>query len=188
MLDEKSLAWVVSGNEIQSREIGVSERELRDRVKVFVDLCRRPEANDVTAAATALYEILIRPIELLLNPDKQLCIVPDKVLSGLPFAALKSPRTNRYLIEDFVISSAPSSSLFVKCTEWARRKRSASGERVLSVGDPEFDQGRFKLNRLPDAGRSATAIADLYPARTTLTGSAASEQICAYRDESGRCD
>jgi CHAT domain-containing protein len=176
VLDERSLAWVVSGKEVQTREIPVSELELRGRVERFVDLCRSPEVVDVTTEATELYEILIQPIELLLNPNKQLCIVPDNILSGLPFTVLKSPRTNRYLIEDFTISSAPSSSLFVKCTDWARRKRSAFGERILSVGDPEFDQGRFKLNRLPEATRSASAIADLYPSRTTLIGSRASER------------
>jgi CHAT domain-containing protein/lipopolysaccharide biosynthesis regulator YciM len=176
VLDDKSLAWVVSEKGIETREIPVSEEELTDRVKRFIDLCRRPEAVDVTAEAAALYEILIKPIEDLLNLEKQLCIVPDNVLNGLPFVALKSPRTNRYLIEDHVISSAPSSSLFVKCSDWALRKRSASGERVLSVGDPEFDQIQFKLNRLPDAARSASAIADLYPSRTTLIAARASER------------
>jgi len=176
VLDDKSLAWVVSEDGIQTREIAVSQGELRDRVKRFIDLCRRPEALDVMADATALHEILIKPIEDLLNPEKQLCIVPDKVLSGLPFVALRSPRTNRYLIEDHVISSAPSSSLFVKCSDWALRKRSASGEGILSVGDPEFDQVRFKLNRLPDAARAASAIADLYPFRITLIGPQASER------------
>jgi CHAT domain-containing protein/cytochrome c-type biogenesis protein CcmH/NrfG len=176
VLDDKSLAWVVSGREVHTREIPVAEGELKDRVKRFVELCRRPEVVDVTAEATALYEILIQPIELLLDRDKQLFIVPDNVLSGLPFAALKSPRTKRYLIESFVISSAPSSSLFVKCTDWGRRKRSTTAERVLSVGDPEFDQGRFKLNRLPDAAWSASAIAALYPTRTTLIGPRAGER------------
>ncbi|HYV07046.1 MAG TPA: CHAT domain-containing protein [Blastocatellia bacterium] len=175
VLDKRSFAWVVSGGGIQTREIPVTELELRDRVKRFVDLCRSPVVADVTPDATALYEILIQPIELLLDPEKQLCIVPDNVLSGLPFAALKSPRTNRYLIEDFAISGAPSSSLFVRCTDWARRKRSASAERVLSVGDPEFDQERFKLNRLPDAAREARAIARKYAAQTILIGPQASK-------------
>jgi CHAT domain-containing protein len=175
VLDERSIAWVVSGGKIQICEIPVSKEELTNRVKRFIDLCRRPDAADVTEESTSLYEILIRPTELLLNSEKQLCIVADDVLSGLPFAALKSPRTHRYLVQDYVISTAPSATLFVRCTDWAKQKSSASSERVLSVGDPEFDRSKHNLNRLPYAGREAKAIAELYPSRTILIGSQANE-------------
>lgn len=56
---------------------------------------------------SALYDILIKPIENLLGPDTTLVIVPDGILRRLPFAALKDANGG-LLIEKTRISIAPS--------------------------------------------------------------------------------
>jgi len=175
VLDQKSVVWVFSNNEVESREIPISKDELTTRARRFVELCRNPEASDVSEEAASLYEILIQPIESLLSAKKQLCIVPDNCLSSIPFIALRSPRTNRYLIEDYVVSSVPSATLFITCTDWATQKSAMVSERALSVGDPEFNHDIHKLNRLPDAASASGAVAGFYSLHTTLIGRQATE-------------
>ena len=52
-------------------------------------------------ASSKLYETLIAPVEDLLAGAKTLKIVPNDRLFLLPFASLISPKTNRYLLEDY---------------------------------------------------------------------------------------
>jgi CHAT domain-containing protein/Tfp pilus assembly protein PilF len=176
VLKDRLLAWVVSGGEVRAGEKLISQEEVDRLVSRFVAVCGRHDAVDARPESTALYQILIEPIEHLLDPGKQLCIIPDKQLSKVAFPALISPRTGRYLIQDYALSSASSSSLFVKCSGWAAKKAAHTPERVLSVGDPHFDQGRYGLSRLPATGRAAMQVADLYSLRIPLIGPQATER------------
>ena len=137
-------------------------------------------ASDASAAgqsapppvARELFDILIAPIESQLV-GKEVCIVPDKVLNLLPFAALISP-ARRYFVEDHVLEISPSASTFIKCTEIARQKEKQETERVLSVGNPAFDRASYSyLSDLPSAMREAKDIANLYGSRKPLIGTEA---------------
>jgi CHAT domain-containing protein len=125
--------------------------------------------------ATELYRVLISPIQGLLDRGQQICIVPDKVLNHLPFSALVSPE-GQYLISDYLLSFAPSSNIFLACSEDARLRGGSINERVLSVGNPSFDRAAYPdLKPLPDSETEAEDVARCYQSHTSLVGKNASK-------------
>ena len=78
-----------------------------------------------------LYSLLIAPVRQQLLAE-HLIIVPHAFLHYLPFHALSDGQ--RYLIDDFSISYAPSSTVFAACQE--KRQQGTEGETlVLAVPD-----------------------------------------------------
>jgi CHAT domain-containing protein len=113
----------------------------------------------------------------LLDKRKQVCIIPDKILSYLPFAALVAPASGKYLVEDYALTLSPSSNVFIQSSEAARRMEGAGPERLLSVGDPHFDDRDFPtLRRLPAAGVEAKNIADYYDSKNVFTDDEATRE------------
>ena len=78
-----------------------------------------------------LYSLLIAPIRDHLKAE-HLIIVPHAFLHYLPFHALSDGK--RYLIDDFSVSYAPSSSIFAVCQEKSR-PRGKGDALVLAVPD-----------------------------------------------------
>jgi CHAT domain-containing protein len=109
-----------------------------------------------------------------LDPAKQLCIVPDKSLNFLPFAALISS-SGKYLIEDFQLEQAASANVFVRSSTTAAAKEQTNPETLLSVGNPELNKSKFlDLADLPEAAREAKEVAEFYKPAMVLTGADAS--------------
>jgi CHAT domain-containing protein len=132
----------------------------------------------LSAEAASLYELLIKPVEGMLDRHKTLCIVPDKILNYLPFAALMAA-PDKYFVEarehGFVLS--PSSSVFILCSEDARGKEETRAEELLSVGNPQFDPQAFSdLADLQSAVYEAEAITQYYRCPGALTGAAATKR------------
>jgi CHAT domain-containing protein len=120
-----------------------------------------------------LYAKLITPLEAYLNPQLQLCVVPTDNLSFLPFAALVSPQSNKYLLEEYAIETSPSATIFINNSERPGLRSQKIRETALVVGDPQFDQTQFpELRYLPAAAREAREVANLYTA-TLLVGDSA---------------
>ena len=70
--------------------------------------------DELSEKARALYRYLIGPIEGRLSDGKRLCIVPDKTLNFLPFAALVDG-SGKYLIDSYRLTYAPSASVLARC-------------------------------------------------------------------------
>ncbi len=177
LLGERLLVWVISKDSVEIREHPISTADLEKKVGDYTRLIL-PAAGDAEAAARAaeeLYQILIGPVEPLLSDSKQLCIVPDKGLNRLPFAALIDSKSGKFFVEKYRFLISPSVNVFVTCTAWARERRPGAKERVLSVGDPSFDRRRFPdLHPLPSARREAEEVGTLY-AGEPLVGDRARE-------------
>jgi CHAT domain-containing protein len=136
-------------------------------------LVAKAPASELQRAGRELYELLI-PNGLA--GDKQLCLVPDKSLHQLAFASLISPG-GKFLLEDFALSYAPSGSVFVLASENARRKEQVTRERVLSVGNPEFERDEnLNLPDLPTAAAEAKTIATGYYNPVQLFGAEATKE------------
>lgn len=177
-LDKTLLIWVVSKDDVSVAEQRINLDDLTRKVLVYLGTISRESGDPEEAAryGRELYDVLVKPVEERLDRNKYLCIVPDKILNYLPFGALISADSNRYLIEDYLIGYSPSSSVFISCCERARSKTAVETERVLTVGDPSFDRGAFPgLRELPDAGKEATVIARLYQSARLLTRDKAGE-------------
>lgn len=186
VLEDRLLIWVVDRSGVSAEEVGVGARELEGKVRAYLRALKSPQAGEEVAAADRaareLYAILIRPVEARLDSRKLLCVVPDKILHYLPFGALVSAPTGRYLVEDFRLGTAASSSVFVECSEAAAARGAAAEEALLSVGDPSFDRAAFaSLAPLPSARAEARAVAAYYKPSVQLVGDAAREE--AVRSE-----
>jgi CHAT domain-containing protein len=181
VLKDKLLVWVVSRTQFEVREQPVPAAELNARVLDYVALLTRndeTQADEVRRRGAALYELLIAPVAPLLDRTQEVCIIPDKALFHLPFAALVAPATGHYLIEDFTLLFAPSASVLVFCSQMAQqRAQVAHAETLLSVGNPAFDRVAYQLPDLPAAEVEAQEVARAYGGAGALTGARARKAV-----------
>jgi CHAT domain-containing protein len=168
VVENKIFIWIISRSAIKSVDVQISQADLNARIKEYLDKVSRPPGRDDQGwreKSKELYDILIRPIENLLDRQKQLCIVPDKVLNRLPFSTLNSRVGGKLLGEEFRLLHAPSASIFLNATENVRRKSAVrlDNEKLCAVGNPAYFESDFpQLPRLPSAEREARTIARYY--------------------------
>jgi len=97
-----------------------------------------------------LYTEIIAPVRTRLS-GRHLIIVPHSFLHHLPFQALLDG--DRYLIDDFSISCAPSASVYYLCA--TKEARPAQGALVLGIADSRaphiLEEARAVAGALPDA-------------------------------------
>jgi CHAT domain-containing protein len=175
VLGDKLIAWVVTREGVKGRAQDIAADELRRKITAYLEQIAKADGGDTDGLARELYAILIRPVEQWLDEHSLLCIVPDKVLSHLPYGALVSPESGRFLIERYTLVVSPSTSIFIACTEEARLRNRLRGGSLLSVGNPSFSRQKFPdLPDLPSAGREAEQVASCYNS-ASLVGPAARE-------------
>lgn len=176
VLDDKVIAWVVTGDSLKSGHTLISRGELDEKIQKFSRILAHPNSDqndELNKLARELHTILVKPIERFLDAGRQVAIVPDDNLGFVAFAALVSPTSGKYLIEDYAIETAPSATIFIKNSEQKAQRGKTDSERLLIVGNPRFDRKQFAgLPDLPGAEREAKEIAKLYGA-TPLIGRAA---------------
>lgn len=166
VLPHRILIWLISTSGVQAFKKEIEAGDLREKISRYLQLISTPSTESdeqLRNLSSELYDLLIEPAAGALDRNKQLCIVPDKSLNYLPYAALMSRSSGKYLTEEYVLNQAPSATLFVLSYEKARDKEATLPEKVLSVGNPRFDRQMFPtLGDLPDAKREADEIASYY--------------------------
>jgi CHAT domain-containing protein len=174
VLPDKFAIWTVSKTRFDLLEKQITAAELEDKVDAYQALItEKARPAEIRQAAQDLYQLLI-PSDLARN--KQLCLVPDKSLHQLAFATLVSP-DGKYLLEDYTLFYAPSASVMVLATENARRREQLQDERLLTIGNPDFDREENpNLPDLPDAETEARTIAANYRKSQTLFGGEATKE------------
>ncbi len=176
VLRDKLLIWVISRSSFELREQALSADVLNAQVTDYLSLLKRndqSQAVELRSRAEALYDWMIAPIRPLLEGAKEVCIVPDKSLFHVPFAALVTPTTGRYLVEDFTLFFAPSTTVLALCSRNAKQLLLSHAETLLSVGNPAFDRASYPgLPDLPAAEFEAQQVAQIYGS-TALTGARA---------------
>jgi CHAT domain-containing protein len=179
VLNDKLLIWVISKDSFLTVEQSVPAAMVAEKTLGYLQrISKRPEGNKDEALRDGkeLYDILIRPVESLIEKDKELCIIPDKTLNYLPFGAIISSSSGKYLLEDYCLEYSPSTSIFVLCSDEAERRERTISETLLSVGNPNFDPNAFpSLSNLPSASREADKITSYYDSWISFTGSQATE-------------
>jgi tetratricopeptide (TPR) repeat protein len=124
---------------------------------------RRVGVEEVREEAAALRRVLIEPLQSHLAGVRELIIVPDRQLHALPFAALWDEKTQRYLVEEFILRFAPSATL-------SRGLPAVPPEQAtLVVADPPA----APYPQLPASREEAVHVAAMYGGTTMLTGEAA---------------
>ncbi len=164
VLERRILIWVLWRNGFYSKEIEINAGNLKEKISAYLDSIKRLDQEQTLNEAKDLYNILLRPVESVLDKNKTLYIVPDKILVRVPFVALVSPDSGRYAIEDYSFAMSPSTSIFLECTRAAvDKEKSNEKELLLAVGNPAFDREKFAdLPYLPSSGREVDQIGDFY--------------------------
>ena len=171
VLDDRTYTWILS----RDQGVVVTQRADREDVKRWSEAiehaARLRNAPALEDALDAPYEGLIAgPLSLIrkmpgAGKEPRLVIVPDVLMHGLPFTALRDPVTKHYLIEDAQVSIAASTLLYV-FSRLRNEALAAAGDRsILAVGDPAFDENlpaAQGMGRLHHALLEAEEIHKLY--------------------------
>ncbi|MEL7449834.1 MAG: CHAT domain-containing protein [Pseudomonadota bacterium] len=163
-----TLLFALTRDALRTVRIPVGADALREQVRRFRFLietgrdARAPSPSSLAAlgaAGAALYELLLRPVEVFADAERFL-IVPDGPLHTLPWAALVVPGRDdrpRYLVEQVPLHKAQSLTLY------SRLRRPAVAEalpaRVAVFGNLYQDRPA----RSSDATRFAHELSNLQP-------------------------
>lgn len=165
ILPDKVLIWLVSKDKLLTFSNPIKSADLEEKITSYLKLVSN---NDESATeernrlSTELYKILISPVINQTNPDKEICLIPDKILSQLPFVSLLSPE-NKYLLEERSLFYAPSANVFLVFSKIAEKLGKNPNETILSIGNPTFDRNKFSnLENLEPAENEAEKVAELY--------------------------
>ncbi len=172
VLPDKLLIWVVTDSQVYPIEKNISAADLEKQVREFTETTSHVTTDGGKAAGLSakLYSLLIQPVETLLNKEKTVVIIPDKILCYLPFEALR-PDAGNYVIKNYRIAYSPSATLFVLLSEIAESRAGNTGENFVGVGNPSFDRTENPgLRDLPAAEREIRASAAFYQTRKTIIG------------------
>jgi CHAT domain-containing protein len=174
VLGDRLLTWVVYEGKVRFYDRPLDD--LPARVEAFSKALATPSGSEkeLERMAESLYGDLVAPWAAGIPLGAQLVFVPDRFLYRLPLAALREPARQRWLAQDFVVSTAPS----LRFAAGIGRPPGARGGRpgsILVIGDPRFDRAETgELPGLPGAVEEVRRIASLYTGATVLTGAKAS--------------
>jgi CHAT domain-containing protein/tetratricopeptide (TPR) repeat protein len=110
-----------------------------------------------------LYKELVSPWWNGHNFEDRIIFVPTYSLYRIPFAALVSPESGRFLVQDIAVGVAPSLSVYLKAVESDRRLSTKKVSDILLVGGSESalrDGG--ELAALPGTERELANLAAIY--------------------------
>lgn len=168
-LNQYLYTWVVSKTDFAGFRQPIRVEDLNHKVTEYLVCIKDPKlAQRTTFLAEDLYNILIKPLEGRLDPNKEVFIIADKPFHQLPFGALIEPLTGKYLVEKYVISYSPSTTVFLHCTDAAKLKAGVSVERFLSVGESVFRQPYLQNSDLPSTKKEAEQVALHYGSKAEL--------------------
>jgi CHAT domain-containing protein len=173
LTDSTALVFVITRDAVSAIDLDVDRKTLSN----LVDFARRTMDRPASPASDLwrpplrrLYQYLIEPVDRsgLLKGKRELVIVPHGELHFLSFATLLASQTmpDRFLVERFDLSYAPSASLWVRLGQRAANRRRSG---VLALAP--------RVERLAASRSEVAAIREINGRKTTvLMGSAASER------------
>jgi CHAT domain-containing protein/Tfp pilus assembly protein PilF len=193
--DEKTYLFVLTRGAragepvaLKTYTLEIKGKELAQQVERFRQQLARRDL-DFNERARSLYDLLLAPARSELQGKRTLIIVPDGTLWELPFQTLQSS-DNRFLIEDHVISYAPSLTVLREMMRSRRKENAApSAPTLLAFGNPSLGKRMGesatsgvplmdeKLDPLPEAERLVNQLPQLYGAQQSrvYTGAEARE-------------
>lgn len=143
--DSKTVVFSLSeGRGPIAIRLDISRRELETEVDKFIsgrsaDVLARIRRGDPSISEEtkivlrSLYGLLVGPLEQQLDGASKLVIIPHGILHHVPFHALYN--NGRYLVDDFEVSYAPSTSVLQFCRKKARLQKKS----CLIIADPRGD-------------------------------------------------
>jgi len=192
---DKIYAWLVSKEDIRVYEIGVTEKELREKVDrlLLPNISNRPRKAEpmivyvdreeketgegereenrkrFQSVSKELYEAILAPVSNDIKA-KNLIVVPHGVLHKVPFGALTDG--SNYMIDTYTISVLPSASVL----EYVVKKRKEGKEKALVLANPKTEH--MPLGFAEVEGRM---LESLFPSREAYYREKATETTAKRR-------
>jgi len=145
--DVSSFAWVVTRKNTYLHKLP-GRHEIESDVEEYLKTITKPVSltnplHRHYSVGDKLYHKLLAPLVDYFGDKKNIIIVPDGILHYLPFETLVIQKANdndqvRYLVQDFCISYAPSSSVLCYINE-EKGGIQKKPMQLLALGDPYFD-------------------------------------------------
>jgi CHAT domain-containing protein len=160
-------AWCLVNGSLTSRTIAMSRADAVRLVKTIRNtLTSTASRSGADHLLETGFSTFITPFLPVLSGQPTLRIVADWPLDGLPFAALRDPRSSRYLAEDHAIIVTPT---LAGSDRVPREATAAPG--VLVVANPRpIDDDSQTLPALPFAEQEAAALGGIYSHVRLLKG------------------
>lgn len=179
VMEDRTYVWVVTAARTSVHRLNVPGRDVERWSRALYRAERRRLLEEFEEGLEAPYAELFAPVLKHVGGERgtptRLIIVPDGAMHGLPFAALRNPDDDRYLIQDYIVETAPSATLYAYARVRDAMLQKSGAPSLMVMGNPAFDR-TLPLVRgfsyLPHAEREATAIAALYDTEA-LTGATA---------------
>ena len=103
--------FCISGGQITVQKAAIERGDVAERVASFDDSIRnRSSFDQIRTQASALYKLLIGPVQSRLSTASEVIIVPNRQLYAVPFAALYDDASSQYLVEKVTIRFALAAS------------------------------------------------------------------------------
>jgi CHAT domain-containing protein len=175
--DQGTTIFVITKLGMAAKPCSATSAELQRLVSEYVGLISEAAPiEDITEKGKKLYDLLVSPVKADLRDKAKVCIIPDESLHFLPFCSLVDPQGD-YLVDAHSLTYAPSASVLINCLRDDDRRAGQTPEKVVVVGNPAYDTGRFaELRSLPESEDEADRIAGLYPGALLLTRANATVQ------------
>ena len=160
VLENKLAVWVIENGRFELiEEAGQFDGPKEKGRRISPENPRKEDREGLRNIATDLHRLLV-PSGL--DKQKIICLIPDKMLLQIPFAALMSDG-GKFLIEEFALSYSPSASVFVAASDKSRTHSRGDNEKLLAFGNPAFDRiENADLADLPDAESEVRQISKFY--------------------------
>lgn len=171
--DTRTFVWVVRRSGITSISLNLTRSGLSEDVRLFRESIRQRSA-DTDSHGARLYRSLVEPLGL--STSDSLIVIPHGALHYLPFQALRGP--GGYLVEERVLSTAPSASILAALLTRERGSRQV----VLALGNPDLGSPALAL---PGAEREVRQIKEFFPQSQIYIGKdATKENLVAHAPNS----
>jgi CHAT domain-containing protein len=144
-------SWLISRDDFRHEFVSINREKLKELIRKgrrYISSYRRTRDD---ADLSELYRILLGPLQSEFHSYPDLVIIPNGPLHFLPFQVLVNEDHN-YLVEDYSISYAPSTSVYRHCLERSKHE----GNRFLGMALGDLSLGEF--SGLPGTESELTSI------------------------------
>ena len=167
VLNNETIAWLITRDQIQSAVIKQSKMDLVAKISDYRESIESITSNerslrmktaektvsDVEKIARELYLTLMGNFKI--DPGQELIVVPHDILHYLPFHTLVLP-DGKFLLEENLVSYLSSASLM----KFTAEKRKKSGNKLIAFGNPDLGNPAYDLKY---AEKEVNKIKTIYP-------------------------
>ncbi len=163
------LIWIAYKGKLRLYSTPVNSNQLNTTIDKWLATMNNLSPTQAESLSFMLYRSLIEPIRNDLPDSGDLVIVPGRYLNKIPFAALADPKSGKYMIEKYSVSTTTSATLYLQ--QLARHPHPNHRDwTAYVINNPISIKHPVQRPSLPGAASEAETILHLFPGSETITG------------------